>query len=114
MPMLKKKKAFSFLYNSQQGKVIKRNFIDSDQKESDFKRFLKLATNDKEHFLKLIEMGEDRYKLMEDNPEYFAPKENLEGKDHPSVHGPPDNPVDHPNRYAYKKLFNHLKSEGIV
>ena len=72
------------------------------------------GTNDKEHFLKLIEMGEDRYKLMEDNPEYFAPKENLEGKDHPSVHGPPDNPVDHPNRYAYKKLFNHLKSEGIV
>ena len=56
--------------------------------------------------LKLIEMGEDRYKLMEDNPEYFAPKENFESK--------ADNPVDHPNRYAYKKLFNHLKSEGIV
>ena len=64
------------------------------------------GTNDKEHFLKLIEMGEDRYKLMEDNPEYFAPEENLAGK--------AANPVDHPNRHAYKKLFNHLKSEGIV
>jgi hypothetical protein len=64
------------------------------------------GTNDKEHFLKLIEVGENRYKLMEDNPKYFAPEENLTGK--------AKNPVDHPNRYAYKKLFNHLKSEGVV
>ena len=64
------------------------------------------GTNAKKHFLKLIEVGENRYKLMEDNPEYFAPKENLTGK--------AKNPVDHPNRYAYKKLFNHLKSEGVV
>lgn len=60
----------------------------------------------KKHFLKLLEMGENRYKLMEDNPEHFAPEENLTvGAKHE---------VDHPNRYAYKKLFNHLKSEGIV
>ena len=62
--------------------------------------------DDKEYFLKLIEMGDDRYKLMRENPEYFAPIDNLTiGARHPS---------DHPNRYAYKKLFNHLKSEGIV
>ena len=62
--------------------------------------------DDKEYFLKLIEMGDDRYKLMRKNPEYFAPIDNLTiGARHPS---------DHPNRYAYKKLFNHLKSEGIV
>ena len=62
--------------------------------------------DDKEYFLKLIEMGDDRYKLMRENPEYFAPIDNLTiGARHPS---------DHPNRYAYKKLFNHLKSGGIV
>ena len=62
--------------------------------------------DDKEYFLKLIEIGDDRYKLMRENPEYFAPIDNLTiGARHPS---------DHPNRYAYKKLFNHLKSEGIV
>ena len=62
--------------------------------------------DDKEYFLKLIEMGDDRYKLMRENPEYFAPIDNLTiGARHPS---------DHPNRYAYKQLFNHLKSEGIV
>ena len=62
--------------------------------------------DDKEYFLKLIEMGDDRYKLMRENPEYFAPIDNLTiGARHAS---------DHPNRYAYKKLFNHLKSEGIV
>ena len=62
--------------------------------------------DDKEYFLKLIEMGDDRYKLMRENPEYFAPIDNLTiGARHPS---------DHPNRYAYKKQFNHLKSEGIV
>ena len=62
--------------------------------------------DDKEYFLKLIEMGDDRYKLMRKNPEYFAPIDNLTiGARHP---------IDHPNRYAYKKLFNHLKSEGIV
>ena len=61
--------------------------------------------DDKLYFLKLIEMGDDRYKLMDDNPEYFAPKDNLVGGKHP---------IDHPNRYAYKKLFDHLKLEGIV
>jgi len=58
--------------------------------------------DDKEYFLKLFEMGENRYKLMVEYPEYFAPND---GGRHAS---------DHPNRYAYKKLFNHLKSEGIV
>ena len=59
----------------------------------------------KRHFIELLVNGESRYKLMEDNPEYFAPKENLVGGKHTS---------DHPNRHAYKKLFNHLKSIGIV
>ena len=64
------------------------------------------TTENKEYFLKLVEMGDDRYKLMRENPEYFAPIDNLKhGARHSS---------DHPNRYAYKKLFNHLKSEGIV
>ena len=63
------------------------------------------TTDDKEYFLKLIEMGENRYKLMGDYSKYFAPS---------SHGGVALHPVDHPNRYAYKKLFNHLKSEGIV
>ena len=63
-------------------------------------------------------MGDDRYKLMGDNPEYFAPYDNLaHGGD--LTYCNKSNPRamherDHPNRYAYKKLFNHLKSEGIV
>ena len=61
--------------------------------------------DDKEYFLKLIEMGENRYKLMGDYSKYFAPS---------SHGGVALHPVDHPNRYAYKKLFNHLKSGGIV
>ena len=65
-----------------------------------------ITADDKEYFLKSIEMGDDRYKLMGDNPEYFAPMENFtRGAKHEN---------DHPNRYAYKKLFDHLKSEGIV
>ncbi len=73
------------------------------------------TADDKEYFLKLIEMGENRYKLMVEYPEYFAPVPGdvsylgvidlTRGAGHPS---------DHPNRNAYKKLFNHLKSEGIV
>ena len=76
------------------------------------------TTENKEYFLKLIEMGDDRYKLMGDNPEYFAPYDNLaHGGD--LTYCNKSNPRamherDHPNRYAYKKLFNHLKSEGIV
>ena len=31
-----------------------------------------------EYFLKLIEMGDDRYKLMGDNPEYFAPYDTVQ------------------------------------
>jgi hypothetical protein len=61
--------------------------------------------DDKEYFLKLIQMGENRYKLMGDYLKYFAPR---------SRGGVASHPVDHPNRNAYKKLFNHLKSEGIV
>ena len=63
------------------------------------------TTDDKEYFLKLIQMGENRYKLMGDYSKYFAPS---------SHGGVAPHPVDHPNRYAYKKLFNHLKSGGIV
>jgi hypothetical protein len=63
------------------------------------------GTDTKRYFIKLLVKGERRYKLMGDNPEYFAPEENLMGADHL---------VDHPNRRAYKKLFNHLKSIGIV
>ena len=59
----------------------------------------------KRHFIELLVKGEYRYKLMGDNPEYFAPEENLVGGKHASAH---------PNRHAYKKLFNHLKSIGIV
>ena len=61
--------------------------------------------DDREYFLKLIQMGEDRKKLMEDNPKYFAPLSTGLLAEHG---------VDHPNRQAYKKLFDHLKSEGIV
>jgi len=68
-----------------------------------------ISIDDKEYFLKLIQMGENRYKLMGDYRKYFAPS---------SGGGLSIPPADHPNRYAYKKLFNHLKSEacggGIV
>jgi hypothetical protein len=64
------------------------------------------GTDAKKYFIELLVKGEQRYKLMGDNPEYFAPEENMiSGARHAS---------DHPNRHAYKKLFNHLKSIGIV
>ena len=47
--------------------------------------------DDKEHFLKIEKMGNDRYQLMLDNPKYFYP----DGV--------------HPNRVAYKVLYEHLK-----
>ena len=52
--------------------------------------------DDKEYFLKIEKMGNDRYQLMLDNPEYFYP----DGV--------------HPNRKAYKILFNHLKESNII
>ncbi len=52
--------------------------------------------DDKEYFLKIEKKGNDRYKLMLDNPEYFYP----DGV--------------HPNRKAYKILFNHLKESNII
>jgi len=52
--------------------------------------------DDKEYFLKIEKMGNDRYKLMLDNPEYFYP----DGV--------------HPNRKAYKILFDHLKESNII
>ena len=47
--------------------------------------------DDKEHFLKIEKMGNDRYQLMLDNPKYFYPD------------------GIHPNRVAYKVLYEHLK-----
>jgi hypothetical protein len=47
--------------------------------------------DDKEYFLKIEKMGSDRYQLMLDNPKYFYP----DGV--------------HPNRVAYKVLYEHLK-----
>ena len=52
--------------------------------------------DDTEYFLKIEKKGNDRYKLMLDNPEYFYP----DGV--------------HPNRKAYKILFNHLKESNII
>jgi hypothetical protein len=52
--------------------------------------------DDKEYFLKIEKRGNDRYKLMLDNPEYFYP----DGV--------------HPNRKAYKILFDHLKESNII
>ena len=52
--------------------------------------------DDKEYFLKIEKKGNDRYKLMLDNPEYFYP----DGV--------------HPNRKAYKILFDHLKESNII
>jgi hypothetical protein len=52
--------------------------------------------DDKEYFLKIEKMGNDRYQLMLDNPEYFYP----DGV--------------HPNRKAYKILFDHLKESNII
>ena len=52
--------------------------------------------DDKEYFLMIEKKGNDRYKLMLDNPEYFYP----DGV--------------HPNRKAYKILFNHLKESNII
>jgi hypothetical protein len=52
--------------------------------------------DDKEYFLKIEKMGNDRYQLMLDNPEYFYPD------------------GIHPNRKAYKILFNHLKESNII
>lgn len=49
------------------------------------------VVDDKEHFLKIEKMGNDRYQLMLDNPKYFYP----DGV--------------HPNRVAYKVLYEHLK-----
>ena len=53
------------------------------------------TVEDKEYFLRIEKKGSDRYKLMSDNPKYFEPDE-------------------HPNRKAYKVLFNHLKESNIV
>jgi len=52
--------------------------------------------DDKEYFLKIEKMGNDRYQLLLDNPEYFYPD------------------GIHPNRKAYKILFNHLKESNII
>ena len=52
--------------------------------------------DDKEYFLKIEKMGNDRYKLMLDNPKYFYPD------------------GIHPNRKAYKILFDHLKESNII
>ena len=52
---------------------------------------LEEVVDDKEHFLKIEAMGFDRNQLMLDNPKYFYP----DGV--------------HPNRVAYKVLYEHLK-----
>ena len=54
---------------------------------SDYKEVI----DDKEHFLKIEKMGFDRNQLMLDNPKYFYPD------------------GIHPNRVAYKVLYEHLK-----
>ena len=57
---------------------------------SEYMKEMTEVIDDKEHFLKIEKMGNDRYQLMLDNPEYFYPGE-------------------HPNRVAYKVLYEHLK-----
>ena len=67
----------------------------------------------KEYYLNLLEAGENRYKTFLDNTKYFgfpdAQTDTRKTTSQMFVDGD-----DHPNRYAYKILYNHIKSTGIL